>query len=163
MALDRNSNQKGLSVSFMASWSSSRLLTPEVGWVFLLYSGCWEMLMTSSVFTSYVVVDPLAGSINFCLFFSSVDYTMLSSSSLELGLGPPSMLYYCKRMPCAGPPFKVIVVMTLVLEVGLVLEPCKGLLSRWFDKLFTNSMKLYDWGCWICWVLAIMQVESRKK
>ena len=86
--------------------------------------------MTNGVFTLYVVVGFLASSIDFCLFFSSVDCTVLSSSLLGLGLSPPGMLYCHKRMPCTGPPFEVIVVTTLVLGVGLVLEPCKGSLSR---------------------------------
>ena len=66
--------------------------------------------MISGVFALYVVVGSLAGLINFCLPFSSVGYTILGSSSLGLGLGPPGMLYYCKQMLYAGPPFEVIIV-----------------------------------------------------
>ena len=150
MALDRNSNQKSPSAFFVASWSSSRLLTPGVEWVFLSYSGCWEILIMSDVFALDVVVGLLVGSINFCLPFSSVGCTMLGSSSLELGLDPPGMLYYCKQMPCAGPLFEVIIVTTLVLRVGLVLELCKSLLPEWFDKLFVDSVRLHNWKRWIC-------------
>ena len=66
--------------------------------------------MTSGVFGLYVVVGPLAGSINFCSFFSSVGCTVLSFSSLGLGLSPPGMPYCCKQMLCASPPFEVIIV-----------------------------------------------------
>ena len=88
------------------------------------------MLITSGVFTLYVIVGPLAGSINFCLFFSSIGCTVLSFSSSGLRLDLPDMLYYCKRMPCTGSLFEIIVVTILVLGIGLVLELCKSLLSR---------------------------------
>lgn len=68
------------------------------------------MLMISGVFNLFVLVGPLADLIDFCLLFSSVGCIVLNSSLLKLVLGPSGMLYYCKWMSCAGPPFEVIII-----------------------------------------------------
>lgn len=69
---------------------------------------CVLMLMTSG-FATFVLVGLLTGLINSGLGFPfTIDSVVLIFSSSGLELGPPGMLYCCKRMLCAGPLFEAI-------------------------------------------------------